>query len=255
MRSNYYLDPESIKFDDKYVVFNPLHNELEYEATKMNIQKLGQLEPILMLDGVCIDGRHRTSIAKELGVQVLCKDIDPAATEQEIIMLCNKNVMSGRDYDTAQKAVQALKLVNDYSMPIVVAAQLMKVDRRIVSYAATIKGYGRKDILEALMADKRNRIQLGNMERPSRSLELLAKFVKTESEKDVVVNDEERIQWKADAFIKTEAGKAWYYEMKDLIREVGEIKVDMLLAEMANMKFVIKGEKSETVEKEDPSRC
>ena len=47
MQSNYYLDPDTVKFDDKYVVFNPMHNELEYEATKLNIQKLGQLEPIL----------------------------------------------------------------------------------------------------------------------------------------------------------------------------------------------------------------
>ena len=69
MQNNYYLDPDTVKFDDKYVVFNPMHNELEYEATKLNIEKLGQLEPILMLNGVCVDGRHRTRIAKELNVR------------------------------------------------------------------------------------------------------------------------------------------------------------------------------------------
>lgn len=46
----YTVDPTSIVFDDKYVVFNPLHNELEYEATKENIKRLGQLDPILMLE-------------------------------------------------------------------------------------------------------------------------------------------------------------------------------------------------------------
>jgi hypothetical protein len=48
----YNIDPNLVRFDDKYVVFNPLHNELEYEATKENIKRLGQLDPILMLDGL-----------------------------------------------------------------------------------------------------------------------------------------------------------------------------------------------------------
>ena len=234
----YTLDPYEIKFDDRYVVFNPLHNELEYEATKENIRRLGQLEPILMLEGVCIDGRHRVRVAKELGTTVRCVDVAATLSEEDIIVLCNKNVMSGRDYDTTQKAIQALLLVNGYDMSVVNAAKLMKVDRRIVSYASTIKGFNRQDILDTLMADKQNRVQLESMERPSRSLELLAKYVKTADEKPkLIVDDSERVQWKHDALIKTETGKAWFYEMKSLIEVVGPTKVDELLVEMANMKF------------------
>ena len=234
----YTLDPYEIKFDDRYVVFNPLHNELEYEATKENIRRLGQLEPILMLEGVCIDGRHRVRVAKELGTTVRCVDVAATLSEEDIIVLCNKNVMSGRDYDTTQKAIQALLLVNGYDMSVVNAAKLMKVDRRIVSYASTIKGFNRQDILDTLMADKQNRVQLESMERPSRSLELLAKYVKTADEKPkLIVDDSERVQWKHDALIKTETGKAWFYEMKSLIEVVGPTKVDELLVEMDNMKF------------------
>lgn len=234
----YTLDPYEIKFDDRYVVFNPLHNELEYEATKENIRRLGQLEPILMLNGVCVDGRHRVRVAKELGTTVRCVDVAATLSEEDIIVLCNKNVMSGRDYDTTQKAIQALLLVNGYDMSVVNAAKLMKVDRRIVSYASTIKGFNRQDILDTLMADKQNRVQLESMERPSRSLELLAKYVKTTDEKPkLIVDDSERVQWKHDALIKTETGKAWFYEMKSLIEVVGPTKVDELLVEMANMKF------------------
>lgn len=234
----YTLDPYEIKFDDRYVVFNPLHNELEYEATKENIRRLGQLEPILMLEGVCIDGRHRVRVAKELGTTVRCVDVAATLSEEDIIVLCNKNVMSGRDYDTTQKAIQALLLVNGYDMSVVNAAKLMKVDRRIVSYASTIKGFNRQDILDTLMKDKQNRVQLDNMERPSRSLELLAKYVKTISEKPkLIVDDSERIQWEPDAMIKTETGKAWYY---DTIEGAGielPLSIKMLLVEMANMKF------------------
>ena len=238
MADVYTLDPHSVTFDDKYVVFNPLHNEWEYAATLENIKRLGQLEPILMLDGRCVDGRHRVRVAKELSTPVRCVDIVPTLSEEDIIVMCNKNVMSGRDYDNTQKAVQALLLVNNYSMPVVTAARLMKIDRRLVSYASTIRGFNRADILDALMADKQNRIQLDNMERPSRSLEILAKYVKTVEERPkLVVDDSERIHWDAEAAIKTESGKAWYYEMKKAIESVGPVKMDMLLAEMANLKF------------------
>lgn len=146
--------------------------------------------------------------------------------------------MSGRDYDASQKAIQALRLVNEHKVQVVEAAKLMKVDRRLVSYAAAIKGYGRQDLLDVLIADKANRVQLDNMERPSRSLELIAKFVKVQSEKEVVVvDDSERIKWNPDAMIKTESGKAWFYQTLEDIKLIGQIKLEMLLTEMANMKY------------------
>lgn len=239
MGSRYTLDPSTIKFDDKYVIFNPLHSVLEYEATKENIVKLGQLDPILMLNGVCIDGRHRTKVALELGTTVMCEDVDSSLPDEDIILLCNKNVMSGRDYDNSQKAIQALNLVNSFNIKSLDAARFMKVDKRMVSYAATIKGYNRQDILDTLMKDKTSRVQLNNMERPSRSLELLAKFVKSEQEAtNIIVDDSNRVRWDPDAHIKTELGKAWYYELLSR-NEPLSIEVAMSLAELANYKYKI----------------
>ena len=237
MGNRYSLDPSTVKFDDRYVIFNPLHSTLEYEATKESIIRIKQTDPILMLNGVCIDGRHRTRVAMELGIPVLCEDIDPTLPAEDIILLCNKNVMSGRDYDNSQKAIQALNLVNSFGTKSVDAAKFMKVDKRMVSYAATIKGYGRQDILDTLMQDKTSRVQLTNMERPSRSLELLAKFVKSEEEAlTVVVDDSQRIRWNLEAYIKTELGKAWYYELINRNEKLS-IEVEMSLAELANYKF------------------
>lgn len=232
----YTKDPADVVFDDKYVIFNPLHNDLEYAGTKAHIEALGQLDPILMLDGKCIDGRHRTRAAKELGTYVRCIDVAPAE-ETELILLCNKNTMGGRDFDNTQKAIQALKLVNDFGMTAVAAAKHMKVHKVLVTYAATIKGYGRLDILELLMGSKSNKVQLDVMERPSRSLELLAKFVKAEKEQGIVVDDSERIQWKPDALIKTEVGKAWFYEQLQAIEAVGKSHYERLLVELTNLKF------------------
>lgn len=236
--STYTLDPVDVQFDDKYVVFNPTHNELEYAATRQSIEKLGQLDPILVLDGKCVDGRHRVRACKEMQIPVRAVDIDVTTPEANILMLCNKNVMSGRDYDNSQKAIQALKLVNEYNIAAVDAAKMMKIDRRLVSYAATIKGYGKDEILDKLLASKSNKIQLANMTNPSRSLELIAKYVKAEvEEKTIVVNDSERIHWKPDALIKTEHGKAWYYEQLRLIELLGVNVLGPLLVELANLKY------------------
>lgn len=238
----YTVDPYEVQFDDKYVVFNPLQSEMEYESTKENIKRLGQLDPILILNGKCVDGRHRTKIAKELGSYVRCVDVLEVESEQDLIVMCNKNVMSGRDYDSAQKAVQALELVNKYGMTAIDAAKFMKIDRKAVSYAATVRGYGRQDILDTLMESKKNRVQLPNMERPSRSLELIAKFVKVLDESNkVIVDDSERVQWDPDAIIRTEIGKAWYYENMEAV-EGDKVRLGMLLAELANLKFKIKDE-------------
>ena len=239
MLNSYTMDPHEVKFDTKYVVFNPLHNEAEYEATLENIKRLGQLDPILMLNGLCVDGRHRVRVAKTLGTHVSCVDIDATLPEEDIILLCNKNVMSGRDYDNTQKAIQALKLVTEFRMTAVAAARLMKVHKVLVTYAATIRGYNRQDVLDQLMADKSNKIQLPTMERPSRSLELLAKYVKADKEKNIVIDDSERIKWNPDAAIKTEMGKAWYYEQLSIIEVMGKTHYEMLLGEMANLKYKV----------------
>lgn len=235
--SIYTMPSEDIQFDDKYVVFNPLQNDYEYVATKESIKQLGQLDPILILDGKCVDGRHRVRAAKELGITVRCTDIPVDTDEHKLIMLCNKNVMSGRDYDGPQKAIQALRLVTEYGMKNHEAAALMKINRRLVSYAATIAGYGKQDILDVLMEDKQNRVEIEGMERPSRSLELIAKYIKASAETSVKVDDSERVQWNPDAFIKAEKGKAWYYEQLEVIKVMGDKHYGPLLAELANYKF------------------
>ena len=237
MGSNYTKDPNTVIFDDKYVVFNPLHSEAQYLATRDSIDKLGQLEPILMLNGQCVDGRHRVKVAIELGIMVRCADLDPNSSEEDIVVRCNTNVMSGRDYSGAQKAIQALKLVNEYNMLTSTAAKFMKIDRRLVSYASTIKGLGRQDLLDALMEDKK--VQLANMARPSKSLEVICKHVKTEAEETtVVIDDSERVKFNPNAAIKTEQGKSWYYlnVAADNVPEE-QIGTRMKYVELANYKF------------------
>jgi len=233
----YSKQPEDVVFMEKYVMFNPEHSSKEYEATKASILLLGQEDPILMYKGSCIDGRHRIKIAKELGVMVRCVDVNTKLSDTELIMMCNKNTTSGRDFTSPQKAIQALKLVNEHKWKAVTAAQAMKVDKRLVSYASTIRGLGREDILAALMNDKA--VKMSGMKYASKSLEMLCKFAKVEAEKDVIEDSSERPMFNPDGLIKAEAGKAWFYERKEMykLEDVNDIQMIYDLIELANYKF------------------
>lgn len=48
----------------------------EYQALKADIEENGQLVPILLLDGLIIDGRHRYRACEELDMECECEDIE-----------------------------------------------------------------------------------------------------------------------------------------------------------------------------------
>ena len=236
--TEYYKDPSTIRFLDRYITFNPLHTTLEDAATKASILAIGQKDPIYILNGLCIDGRHRVKIALDLGTHVKCIDVNPELNEQALIKLCNVNTTSGRDFTTAQKAIQALKLVTEFKFKINDAAEAMKVQRKFVSYASTIRGYGRQDILDTLLLDKE--VLLDGMKYPSKSLELLCKYVKIGVEKESTIEDtSERFDFNPEAYIKTELGKAWFYEKKSRYNLVDDRDIGIILdlMELANYKF------------------
>jgi hypothetical protein len=153
--------------------------------------------------------------------------------------MCNINIMSGRDYTTTQKAIQALKLVKEFSYKAIDASKILKVGHKFTSYANTISKLGRDDILDILMKDKA--VLINGMKGPSKSLELVCKYIKAEEEnKIIVINDEDRIMFNPEAKIKTEIGKAEYYS---LIEEAGvpenAIRTRMALASYVNMVYTL----------------
>ena len=234
----YALDPSGVKFDDKYIKKNRGHTDAQYTSTKLLIKEQGQTKPVYLLNGLCVDGRHRTKIAVELGRQVLCRDVNPKLSKEAITILCNEEILSGRDYDLSQRAIWAHReLVLGLGFSIAKAAKMSKVDRRMISYASTIKGLDRGDILDALMSGQK--IQLEAMVRPSTSLEVICKHIKAEVEdKTISVDDSERVHFNPDALIKTEAGKAWFYEKVNRVTAIQdnyEVTADYL--ELANLKF------------------
>lgn len=84
MSKEYWLDPSDVKFDSKMSGFNEQKTPEEYEALKYQIRKGVQEDPILIRNGLCGDGVHRTRIAKELGRKVLAVDVDPELSDKRV---------------------------------------------------------------------------------------------------------------------------------------------------------------------------
>lgn len=236
----YYADPKTIKFG-KLATFNPVHSELQYEATKESIMKNGQTDPIFMVkdrygNKVCENGRHRVRICTELGIDVKCIDLSPNLTEIELFQLCNINVMSGRDFTTSQRAIQALRYSKAYNQSGAEAARQFKVDKRHVTYAATIVGFGYESMLDDILDGKS--VEIPGLSRTTNSIEVLCKHIKKLEEKNVIEDTSEKVKWNPDAMIKTEAGKAWFYEKAEampIIKETHALIADYI--ELANYKF------------------
>jgi hypothetical protein len=236
MNKQYMKDPSSIKFSKQYTEFNPMHNVSEYASTLESMSRIGQTDPILIRGDECVDGRNRVKACMQLGIQVSCIDVDANMNKENLILLCNKGLTSGRVFDVSQRAIQALKMVTEYNYTAVDASILWQVDKRVITYASTVVGFGRQDILSDLIHG--TAVQLENMERPSKSLEVICRQLKKLGEKNVVENTDERIKWDPESLIKTEAGKAWFYDQAE---KSPEIKVSHHLIasfiELANHKF------------------
>jgi ParB-like chromosome segregation protein Spo0J len=59
------------------LVMPPMSGD-DFAQLKASIEKAGQLDPIVLLDGQILDGRHRYQACCELGIEPIFRDYDPA---------------------------------------------------------------------------------------------------------------------------------------------------------------------------------
>ena len=236
----YTLDANTVKLDREFIEFNPVHSEEAYEATKLSIEEQGQLTPIYIRNGLCVDGRHRIAICKELGISVKAIDTNPNLPDAELLKLCNVSTMTGRQLTSTQRAINAYNYSKKFKINKAKISREFQVRRQVLSYVALLDTtYGYPEVLDVLRQGKA--IQLANMDKPSKSIEYITKMAKELHEKSLVVEDtSNRVQFSADAYISTQQGKAWYYDnVKAYASESNQVPLRMLLAELANYKFKV----------------
>jgi len=233
----YKVDPASIRFSQEMVEFNRVHSAEEYEATKLSIgSSIGQLNPICVNSetGLVEDGRHRVKICKELGIDVECVQINGKLPKKTRLEVYNIDAMSGRDLNTAQRAVQAHKfsLATDESLDV--CAARFKTNKRAVNSANSIAGLGRSDVLDAIMID-------GCWKKPdgrcSKDLRVIVSILKAESE-DITENVKvPEIHY--EDYIDTPTGVVEFWKARSLAL-LSAHELSLLLIELMNERYKVK---------------
>lgn len=239
--NTYTLDPSKLDtvtdFNNRFIDFNPLHSESEYNSTKLSIEEHGQQNPIYILNGKVIDGRHRVKILLDLGRSVEAINIKEGLEDSVYYDLCNLSTTSGRTLTVTQRAIQAFGYTGRTGTTAKLAAEKFQISRLAIGYVKYLDKTKRQDILEELFND--NGIRLPNMTTKSKSLEFICKKAKELHEAELVKeNTSERIQFNPDALITTEAGKVEYYR---LVNDSGlpdnYVGIRMAIVELMNLKY------------------
>lgn len=109
----YTVDPNVVKFGH-LVYENSRKSYEEMRALTEGIKKFGQLDPIIVRNGLCEDGWHRVESCKELGIDVRCVDVSSELDDKDLILITNKNTFTSRNDTATQKAIKAYNLTKKY---------------------------------------------------------------------------------------------------------------------------------------------
>ena len=234
----YTVSPNSVKFDPEMVEFNRIQTDEEYQATKASIAKFGQLTPIAVNDktGMGEDGRHRARACMELGIDVICRQVNGELDKATRLGLYNVDAMSGRDLTPAQKAIQAHKFIKMTKQTIAEGAVMFKSTTRHVSDANTIAGLGRTDILDTISRTGEWTRPTGG--KPVKSLRTIAQELRAEAE-ELEVIDDNTTNIDYEAMINTERGKLRFWELRTLM-QMSQHEANMVLVKMLNYEYVLK---------------
>lgn len=236
----YMADPLTIMFDKEMVEFNRIHTEGEYESTIMSINSIGQLSPIEInsYTGLCENGRHRVRACISLGIQVKCIKINGKLKREKRLEIYNIDIMSGRELNTAQKAIQAHKFAIASGENLITASKRFNTNERAVSAANSIAGLGRYDIIDFIFE---NGYWECKNKTKSKNLRAILSELKSENEaiaetkKDVRINYEEMIQ--------TEKGKSNFWRLKTLAN-ISDHEMSLIIVNYLNLKYVLKVDES-----------
>lgn len=139
-------------------LFPPM-DEVAFAALKADIAEHGQREPILLLDGQLLDGRHRLRACEQLGLEPLVRQV--SADDGDPFGLVVSLNLHRRHLSEGQRAIIAARLATlphgrpDANAQICAftqdeAAQHLKVSRRTVQHARAVLDHGIDELQAAV---------------------------------------------------------------------------------------------------------
>lgn len=138
----------------------PVMDEAAFAALVADIAAHGQREPILILDGQVIDGRHRLRACEQLGIEPVIREVS-ADDGDPFAMVVSLN-LHRRHLSESQRALVAARLAtlphgfNQHAQICAPsqesAAHMLGVSRRSVQYARTVVSGGADALIDAVEA-------------------------------------------------------------------------------------------------------
>ena len=212
----------------------PMANEAEQIILKNEIrEENGLLLPVILWRGAIVDGRCRQKACIELGIEMLVEELDDKLTFDEVAKKV-KGYNSRRNLTTTQKIMSACRqsLKASCKLTTTQIAKSWGIGRDILSNARFIS-VENPEMAELLFNGKAVAvIDKNGAEKYTNKVTTIYAYLKRLSE---AVEEDDIHAWKEDAYIKTQAGKEWYYEQVANMEQT--VKTKMLIAELANYKF------------------
>ena len=232
--SEYIIDIRSIKFDTTISTFNRVQSLLEYNKTLKSIKDMGQIDPIYMVCGYCIDGRHRYKALKELGAtNIKALDVNPKLSMEDKLSLCNRDLTSGRDLNKSQLAIQAFKYRELTKVFKGVAAEKFGVGIKQLSFAGEVERY-LPDAYESIVSTGKAKVD----GKYTSSLQVIYRYINSNIKKgENSMKDKSNSTLDYDKLIDTEQGKELFWKLYD-----ENVRPNAVLAEhlirYVNLRFV-----------------
>lgn len=233
MSKEYWLDPSDVKFDSKMSGFNEQKTPEEYEALKYQIRRGVQEDPILIRNGLCGDGVHRTRIAKELGRKVLAVDVDPELSDKDFILRCNKNTFASRNLSATQKAIKAYRLTTEFGYSDAEAIKNAGLPKgtKSIGYVRTIANSQMGKDLDVLhVLEQGNSITING--KVTKSIDNAKRAIKLYEEAELrakVDENMERVRVDYNEHLTTETGKDLFWAMQKLEKLPRNLKLIELI--------------------------
>jgi len=229
----YLIDINKLKFDTKISVFNREQTDAEYSKTLESIKKLGQIDPIYMDNGYCIDGRHRYKALLEIGSnKIKAIDINPDIKIASKLELCNRDLISGRDLNTSQLTIQAYKYGK--------LAGMFKKDMSI-TFGVSLKNLTCAAEIERYMPNAYSSlIETGKAQvegKFTQSLQVIYRYINAHIKTKEKAEDKSDSTLDYDKLINTEEGKELFWHLYNSNRRPDAELAEHLIF-YVNLKFI-----------------
>ena len=224
--------------NEKLAGLVPMASDAEQAVLTADIRDNEQRDAIVLWRGEVVDGRCRQKALTTLGKHILYKELDDALTENDVKIFV-KSVNTRRNLTPTQKVMIACResLQPNSTRALALIAKSWGISKEILGNARFIVRE-KPEWEEVLFNGGSVKIidSQGNPKLTNKVTTIYA-YLKKLSE---AVEEDNQYAWQEDTYIKTQAGKEWYYaQVSSLDSQTDILRVKMLLAELANYKFTI----------------